>query len=391
MCDKQQHFLTYPQCDVPLEEIMRQLKNLYGSKYGFAVISAEDHEERTTDETKHCGVHRHAYVYCNSRFATRNQRFWDITYEDKVYHPHMEPVKNKKKCMEYVIKDGVYIIDGTFKDAPFTIDCFLESSKTKGGYGFTYMANALKQGTTIDQLSDDIGGHVMNHKRKIEDYAQFLKEKRIRETVKPKFPGFQDVRDPQWQKVVEWINKNFTGPREKRQDQLWLWSSKPKLGKSWPFAVQLKDYFNLYEWIPEEKQDDTIKDAQYLLFDDFHGTCTVSMMKKLSQMYGTPIPCKMARRVDFQQNIPLIVTANDDPRGVYPNVEPNHLGALEDRFTIIEVNTRCWLKLKEEILVPATIPDPVPMDDDKEDISEMDESDDYTKKQWKKRYSKYLL
>lgn len=353
----------------------------------------------------------------------------------------MEPVKNKKKCMQYVIKDGVYIQDGTLNDAPFQIDSWLQSTVTKSGYGFTYMANALKEGKTLDQLDDDIGGHVMNHKRKIEEYAVFLQEKKIRNTPKPKFPGFKNVRDPQWQKVVNWCNKNFLLPREKRQDQLWLWSAKPKLGKSWPFAVQLRDFFNLYEWAPEEKQESSIKDAQYLLFDDFHGTCTVSMLKRLAQMYGTIVPIKLGTRVDFRQNIPMIITSNDDPRGVFTNVETNHIGALEDRFEIIEVTTRCWLQLKEEvqILVPATPtlsppiseqdarllldtplpPYPQPLQNiqpqdmdtgndlqvdlgDKEDISEMSDSDDdrndddhsvhsheeFTKKKWIKKYRK---
>jgi len=257
----------------------------------------------------------------------------------------------------------------------------------------------------------------MNHKRKIQEYVDFTREKKIRQTPKPKFPGFKAVRDPQWQKVVDWINKNFMLPREKRQDQLWLWSAQPKLGKSWPFAIQLRDYFNIYEWTSEEKQDDTIKDAQYLLFDDFHGTCTVSMLKRLSQMYGTPVPIKLGKRCDFQQNVPLIITSNDDPEGVFHNTEPNHLNALKDRFTIIEVTTKCKLQLKPpieevQILVPATPPPSPPqdvMDDlgDKADISEMSDSDDdrnedehsefsneeysKTKKAWFKKHKKNLI
>ena len=98
---------------MPLQDMLNQLKELYGSKYGWAVISAEEHEERENDTN--VGVHRHAMVYCKTRFQTKNARFWDLKYQDRVFHPHFEPAKKKAQCLHYVIKDGDYIVDGTYK------------------------------------------------------------------------------------------------------------------------------------------------------------------------------------------------------------------------------------------------------------------------------------
>ena len=109
----------------------------------------------------------------------KNPRWWDLKYEDRVFHPHFEPAKKKAQCLNYVIKDGDYIVDGTYKDVPFSIETYLEANGKKQGYGFTYIATQLKQGKTLDEIDEVIPGHVLNHKRKIEEYQQFLIEKRI--------------------------------------------------------------------------------------------------------------------------------------------------------------------------------------------------------------------
>ena len=54
-------FLTYPQCDMPLQEMLKQLKEIAGHRYGWCVIAAEDHEERENDTN--VGVHRHVDLW----------------------------------------------------------------------------------------------------------------------------------------------------------------------------------------------------------------------------------------------------------------------------------------------------------------------------------------
>ena len=103
--DAKLHFLTYPQCDIPLEVMLTKLKEIAGNNYGWCCISAEDHEERENDSN--VGVHRHVMQEYNcKKFCTRNPRYWDIEYNGKTYHPHFEKAQNKVKCLQYVIKDG---------------------------------------------------------------------------------------------------------------------------------------------------------------------------------------------------------------------------------------------------------------------------------------------
>lgn len=345
------HFLTYPQCDIPLEEMLKQLKDIAGNKYGWCVISAEDHEERENDTN--VGVHRHVMQEYTKKQNIRDPKYWDLTWQGKTYHPHFEPVKNKAKCLQYVIKDGIYIVDGTYKDSPFSIDVYLESTKTKAGYGFTYAAKAIKEGKTIQEIDEEVPGFVMNHKRKIEEYAHFQAEKKAKLQIKPKFYGFEDVDDPAWQQVVEWANTNFLQPRLPRQKQLWLWSDAFGIGKSYPWLNILPEYYKLYEWQPEKKQSEHFDDTiDYIVMDEFHGSTKISDLKRISQMYGMTVDRKYSSHYQFKKNVPLIITSNHPPKSVYKNCYRTDVESLEDRFLVVQVDCKLYLKPKPQPLPP---------------------------------------
>lgn len=323
--------------------MLTQLKAKYGNKYGWCLLSAEDHEERENDSN--VGVHRHAIVYAKSRFQTRDQRFWDLKYEDKVFHPHVEGVKSKKKCINYVCKDGDYIQDGQEGELPFDVKIYLEASTKKSGYGFTYLANEIKAGKTLYELDDVIPGFIANHKRKIEDYIQFQEEKKRYLTPKPKFYGFK-IPDfhPEWSKVACWVNENFLLPRQPRQKQLWLWSREPEMGKSFPFSIILRKYFNCYEWTTDGKQGKEILKADYILLDELKGGVTVTTLKSLSQMYGMNLDLKYGDITFWNRNVPLIITSNRPPTEIYRKCDIEEIRSLESRFEMIEVSERYHLK-----------------------------------------------
>lgn len=420
--DCQLHFLTYPQCEVPKEECLRQLKEKYGSKYGWCVVSKEDHEERENDSN--VGVHLHVMAYCKTRFTTRDPRFWDLKYQDKVFHPHFEAAKKKAQCLEYVIKDGDYIEDGIYNDAPFSVAIYLQANKGKQGYGFTYLAKALTDGKSIFQLMDEVPGMVMNHKRKIEDYQKLLVEKKKQAVVKPPFYGFERVEDFYWTQVVNWANLNFIGRRVPRQKQLWLWSRQPELGKSYPWAITMRKFKTCYEWIYGPKQAQEIFGCEYILIDELKGGITVTELKSLSQMYGMNLDIKYGHPQFFDKNVPLIITSNRPPREIYHKCNNEDMESLESRFEIIEVNTHCQLVPKESeelssettnllLGTPDFVLSPVPTQVllntdpllEKEDMSEEDRNEDdhsefsndefeemqaLSKKDWLKKHGKNL-
>ena len=346
------HFLTYPQCDIPLQEMMNQLKQIAGERFGWALIAAEDHEERENDSN--VGVHRHVMQeYCKN-FETENQRYWDLKYNGKTYHPHFEPTKNKAKCLQYCMKDGEYIYEGTHKDAPFTPDVYLQANKSKQGYGFTYIATQIKAGKTMDDLDEEMPGHVLNHKRKIEEYQQFQQEKAVRREKKPAFHGFKIPRNYDWELIAKWANDNFMKPRQPRQPQLWIWSRQPEMGKTYPWAIIMRKYFNCYEWIYGPKQGKEILSCDYILIDELKGGITITELKSLSQMYGMNLDIKYGAPTFFNKNVPLIITSNLPPSEIYHKCKKEDLESLESRFLIVNVDEACHLEPLQEPIVEPT-------------------------------------
>jgi len=372
---------------MPVQEMLIQLKEKYGHKYGWCVISAEDHEERENDAN--VGVHRHVMIECCKNFETENCKWWDLKYQDKVFHPHFEPVKNKVKCLQYTIKDDDYIVDGTYKELPFSIETYLEANGSKKqGYGFTYIANEIKKGKTLYELDDVIPGHVLNHKRKIEEYINFQEEKKLAQIKMPTFPGFliEDRMPYDWKRIAEWANENFLKPRAPRQPQLWIWSREPEMGKTYPWAIIMRNYFKCYEWVYGNKQDKSILNADYILLDELKGGITVGELKSLSQMYGMNLDIKYGSITHWGKNVPLIVTSNRPPREIYTKQPNEEMVSLESRFFVINIDEPYHLKVKEpeelsqsttnallgspQVLVPAT---PDIEFENKEDLSEHSE------------------
>lgn len=358
------HSLTYPQCDVPLEEIGRQLKVIAGHRFGWHVISAEDHEERENDSS--VGVHRHVHQEYQCRaFETINPRYWDITYNDKVYHPHFEKVKHRVSHIKYVIKDGIYIVEGSLKGLPVDIDSIIQASQSKQSYGYHWVATQMKEGKTIDELDDIAPGFIVNNKRKIEEYQVFLSQKKERRAVKPLFGGFDSVQDPNWQKVVSWTNTNFVSGqlgkmpvREPRQLQLWLTSRRHALGKSYPWKVLLREYFRCYDWVTNgHKQNSGIVDCDYILLDEFKGGMTIHDLKELSQMYGMNIPIRYGQDIYFKKNVPLIVTSQYEPHQIFSRPEDrDDVDSLASRFLVVYVDEVCYLHTIEN---PLPVPPPI--------------------------------
>lgn len=340
--------------------MMEEFKRKYGSNFGWAVIAAEDHEPR--DEDMQAGVHRHAFLGTKKRFQTRNARFWDIEWEGRAYHPHYEPIKkgdkSKANVLEYCIKDGQYISEGTFKDLPFSVATYLAAHGGKQSYTFTWAAQQIQAGKSMDELDDEAPGLVLREKRKLDDYITFQEEKKERKTVRPKFPGFQDSDsdDSGWQQVIDWANHNFLQSRQPRQKQLWLWSETYGVGKSYPWDVLITPYFKKYEWLAGEKQDNELLTCDFIFMDEFAGNVPVHKLKRLAQMYGMNTDIKYRRQSVFSRNVPLIITSNEPPHKVFKNCSREHLESLEDRFLIVKVEWEYHMQLKEVILVPPTPP-----------------------------------
>ena len=91
-------FLTYPQC--PLDEkmfyeLLRDLLNSRNVMITLCVCSSEDH--KSTE-----GKHIHAYIEVDKQIHTFDQLYFDIYYDETVYHPNIQKPRNKIFVLKYV-------------------------------------------------------------------------------------------------------------------------------------------------------------------------------------------------------------------------------------------------------------------------------------------------
>lgn len=383
------HALTYSQCDVPLEEMMRQLKEKAGERWAWALICDEDHAPKETPQGfSHGGVHRHVMEEYVGKFETVDARFWDIsaprnalhehkekcTEEVCVYHPKFEKVKSKAGWLKYCMEDGKYIYEGEYKGVPFNPLVYLDANCKKQSYGFTQAANAIyKEGKTLRQVHDENPGFYVREKRKLEEYAKQVEKWKEQDVPKPVFPGIADVEPDdiwppkidddeedinflteeekergvkEWQPFVDWVNKNFLTVRKRRQLQLFLYGP-GGLAKSQIFDTFLAGYFKVYPWIYSDRQERDLVDCDFILVDEFKGGIPAGQLKLLAQMAGTfTVLLRYGGGHTVKKNVPLVVISNLEPKQTYKNLEFEDLETTLSRFLKLHVTTRFHPRLR---------------------------------------------
>lgn len=91
-------FLTYPQCDLPLETIRDTLlESLTTFDPSYLVVSSESHEDGQ--------LHRHVFIALAKKSDIRNANALDING----FHGNYQTARNPSNSRNYVIKDGHFI------------------------------------------------------------------------------------------------------------------------------------------------------------------------------------------------------------------------------------------------------------------------------------------
>ncbi len=99
--------LTYARSGtVSREDVLQKLKDVFGDKLEWAVISMEYHKQKPSDPEP--APHLHAAVYLNSRPNVRGKKRLDIIErlhpENKPRHPNIQKVRNMSRWLRYVCK-----------------------------------------------------------------------------------------------------------------------------------------------------------------------------------------------------------------------------------------------------------------------------------------------
>ncbi len=196
-------FLTYPQCSIPLNDVLNQLKIIFDSYIIESyVISQEQHIDGNP--------HLHCFIKTFKKNCTRNCRKFDLVYNGTTFHGKYESVKHENNTIEYILKDIVH------RDSPN----YLISSNLAERVHQLGIFMGVDQ--TIIQLAEN-----GNINRALELYkeakpAQFLaNHDHIRKSLtklallksgwaKPKFQFKDFILDKELQKILDNYNQNKT-------------------------------------------------------------------------------------------------------------------------------------------------------------------------------------
>jgi len=105
-------FLTFSRCDLSPTNLKNQISNKIKevdpeNRLLEYLITVEDHEESLLNQI---GTHVHLYLNFVKKIDIKNSNFFDVKgydlkkKEEKVFHPHVESTKNKRKVIEYLLK-----------------------------------------------------------------------------------------------------------------------------------------------------------------------------------------------------------------------------------------------------------------------------------------------
>lgn len=91
-------FLTYPQCDIPLESVIIRLKLILDRWQIINYLIVKEKHLNTS------GFHIHCFIECAKKVEISNSSKLNIIYNEQTFHGKYETVKNKVKVIDYILK-----------------------------------------------------------------------------------------------------------------------------------------------------------------------------------------------------------------------------------------------------------------------------------------------
>lgn len=265
--------LTYPQVNV--EENAEQFLDLFKRTFDriiipkYAICCKETHADGNH--------HFHLYLESSETVSTKNERFFDITIEEKIYHPNVEVVKKTPwKVVDYVKKEGVYF-EHLPENAP---RCSLDKLGRKERNDF------LRKHDPLDLYNEGLINETQ--------CANMIK---ARETIA--------------RATLAKIKK-----REK-PTVLWLWGSTGS-GKT-RTALELAEESGCSYWISHSEKlqwFDGYNGQEWVIFDDFRrNMCTLAYLLRLLDRYPMQVQIK-GGYINWTPKV-IIITSPVNPETAY--------------------------------------------------------------------------
>lgn len=317
-CCAKSHFVTYPQCQLPMATITTHWQvNWLVKPYHYVIIARELHEDGNP--------HYHVVVQWKHRLDVQREAYFDIDG----YHPNIQATKNLEEAITYAKKGGDFWEDGTVvlgserkrKRADDQDDVYRQAmNECQDKISFL---KAIEEGAPRD--------YVLNYDRILAmAEARFATE----DTIVPYVPAhtrqsFTKVPE----ELDDWIRCNLDCPQPERPRCLVL-VGPSRLGKTeWARSLGRHMYFN-----GMFMQDLWDTRAQYAVFDDIDWKWIVNGKGWLGGQKEFVITDKYRKKMRVHWNHPVIWCTNK-PLIQHEGLDLNW---LEANATIIHLNQRLY-------------------------------------------------
>lgn len=295
--DTAQWFLTYPRCVLSMQEVKAQLVKK-GKPIKAGIVAHELHEDGTP--------HIHVYLHLVEKFQSRDCRFWDLTFGDKVYHGKYEGARSSVAVQKYCQKEGDFIEWGESSIKAQILS--RQSKKSLAGSLFLQGVPVLDILTQFPEYAFDAP--------KLVSAAQCIASMHV--PVLPQCIGF----------IPNKFGLLLPLCAEKKR-HYWFWSETPNKGKT-IFLQSIQSSFPSFWYNVSEKYQTPHPYAQFVLLDEYSvGHLTVTQLNSMCD--GTyQYPVKGSHSFTLKMPI-LLICGNRSPMDIY---DPKHHELLKARFVI---------------------------------------------------------
>ncbi|AUM61732.1 Rep [uncultured virus] len=320
-------FLTYPQCPVPPRCLLDFLQDLLKDNLDCCCISQELHQDGNQ--------HLHAFVQLKEKIRLNKEQFsyyFDLNYDDPVYHPNTQAARNVRNVVTYVVKGRFNGAMQDFVEYGMSAQAVIAKKAAK----HDTIAKLLLEGKSIQDCFEVEPGYVGFNLQKVQFLYQWLK------TQKPSIPldpwvnldlTRYALNSPDFQ-ISEWLNNNLFTRRPPRTKHLYL-VGPTQLGKSHLIRC-LKNFCRIYKVPNKGPYYVGWEDNKYDLINinELQGGWMASDM--LQFLDGEDLHLKIHGGFSYKsQNLPTIITSQKNFRQCYPNLSTDVIEALDSRVQYV--------------------------------------------------------
>lgn len=330
-------FLTFAQCDYPLDNFLANCKDLFKDEgIERMVVARELHQDGHP--------HLHAVISLKNKFNTRDERMFDDLVEPAKHPNIVSRLHSIHKTYEYVIKDGHYL----FYPDDFDVKMFIELGNKKKSTKMESVARMIKAGKSLEEVDEAYPEVVIANYRKIVEYealqVAFQRKARRLEDLEMKIDCSVDPEHPSAasRALADWLSRSIRQPIQRRHKQMWF-KSGAGAGKTETIR-RLEEYYNLsiYRLPLDEDWFDEYEDGMYdlILLDEYKNHKKIQTLNKIL----SNDLCSLSRRGKppylKRDVLPVLILSNFTPAGGYSKAcdsqHKSHASylALLDRLTV---------------------------------------------------------